>query len=94
MLTKFEPSLFTGFKAMVGLYPPGTVVRLESGRLAVSFATNPHTPELPQVVVVARSDDGQMEEQETVNLASPAVTDRVAGLVDAAQQGVNPLDYI
>ena len=47
--TKFEPSLFAGFKAMVGYYPPGSVLRLESGRLAVSFAVNPHTPELPQV---------------------------------------------
>jgi len=86
--------LFAGFKAMVGLYPPGTVVRLESGSLAVSFATNPHTPELPQVVVVAKNSDGQMEAQETVNLASPVVTDRVAELVDAAEHGVDPLNYI
>lgn len=92
--TKFEPSLFAGFKAMVGLYPPGTVVRLESGRLAVSFATNPHTPELPQVVVVAKGEDGQMEPQEKLNLASPGVADRIAELVDAAEHGVAPLNYI
>lgn len=92
--TKFEPSLFAGFRAMVGRYPPGTVVRLESGRLAVSFATNPQTPDLPQVVTITRGAAGVPAAGESVNLAEPSVADRVLETVNGADFGIEPLNFL
>lgn len=92
--TKFEPTLFAGFRAMVGRYPPGTVVRLGSGRLAVSFATNPKTPELPQVVTVVRGPRGEPVAGETLDLGSTSVSDRVAESVDGSDFGIEPLDFL
>ncbi len=92
--TKFEPSLFACFKAMVGYYPPGSVLRLESGKLAVSFAANPHTPELPQVVLVDEGDNGEAGPGERLNLAAPTVKEHIAELVSAEDHGIDPLDYL
>lgn len=91
--TKFEPSLFACFRAMVGFYPPGCVVRLESGSLAVSFFANPHTPELPQVVLV----DGKGDEPGPggkLDLAAPDANDRIIEVVSAEDHGIDPLDYL
>ena len=92
---KFDPTLLEGFYRMVGLYPPGTVVRLESGALAVCLAGNPEHPELPQVIVVGGGEVRTMDDQgEALNLASPAVEDAVAEVVAPEEAGVNPLDYL
>ena len=91
--TKFEPSLFACFKAMVGYYPPGSVLRLESGKLAVCFATNPHTPELPQVTLVER-EGGDAGPGERLNLAAPRVAERIAELVNAEAHDIAPLNFL
>ena len=92
--TKFEPSLFAGFKAMVGYYPPGSVLRLESGRLAVSFAVNPHTPELPQVTLVEEGEHGEAGSGKRLDLAARTAEGRVAEVVSAEDHGINPADYL
>jgi putative nucleotidyltransferase with HDIG domain len=92
--TKFEPSLFAGFKAMAGYYPPGTLLRLDSGRLAVAFASNPHTPELPQVVIVREADGSEPTERETMSLAAPGTEEGIAGLANADEEGIEPLNYL
>lgn len=92
--TKFEPSLFACFKAMVGYYPPGSVLRLESGKLAVSFASNPHTPELPQVILVDAGDNGEARPGERLDLAAPTIEEHIAELVSAEDHGIDPLDYL
>jgi len=92
--TKFEPSLFAGFRAMVGLYPPGTVLRLASGRLAVSFASNAHAAELPQVVIARNADGSEADGTERLDLAAPAASDDIAELVAADAVGIEPLDYL
>ena len=92
--TKFEPSLFAGFKAMVGYYPPGSVLRLESGRLAVSFAVNPRTPELPQVILVEEGENGKAGSGERLDLAAPTAEGCVVEVVSAKDHGINPLEYL
>ena len=92
--TKFEPSLFAGFKAMVGYYPPGSVLRLVSGRLAVSFAVNPHTPELPQVTLVEEDEHGEVGSGKRLDLAARTAEGRVVEVVSAEDHGINPVDYL
>jgi len=91
--TKFEPSLFAGFKAMMGFYPPGCVLRLESGKLAVSYAANAHTPELPQVVLVEGEGDAAVP-GEKIDLAAPTVNERIAEVVSAEEHGIEPMSYL
>ncbi len=92
--TKFEPSLFAGFKAMAGYYPPGTLLRLDSGRLAVAVATNPHAPELPQVAIARETDGSEPNEPLAISLADPNVGDGIAGLAQADEEGIEPLNYL
>jgi putative nucleotidyltransferase with HDIG domain len=91
---KFEPSLFAGFRARVGLYPPGSVLRLKSGRLAVSFATNPRTPELPQVVIVRNAAGDPVTEGDRLNLADADEADTIDELVSANDVGIEPVNYL
>jgi len=89
---KFDPVLFDGFYRLVGPYPPGTVVRLASGSVAVAFANNPEQPELPQVVCALNADGTPIVPPRPINLADGE--DTVAAVVAAAEVGINPADYL
>jgi len=49
---QFDPALVASFIRTVGIYPVGTLVRLESGHLAVVQQQNPGLPLLPVVRVI------------------------------------------
>ena len=91
---KFDPILFEGFYLMVGLYPPGTVVRLDSGELAVSYANNPGAPDRPQVLLVRDQEGRPLDEPAAVNLAKDGATHAIAEVVDGEAAGINPVDYL
>ena len=92
---KFDVTLLEGFYRMVGLYPPGTVVRLQSGSLAVCFAANPEQPERPQVIVVDADGERTMDGQgEALNLADPEVEDAVVEVVSPEEAGVDPAKFL
>lgn len=50
--THFNPELVRIFVSAIGIYPTGTLVMLESGRLAVVVDHDPATPHQPRVRVV------------------------------------------
>lgn len=45
----FDPALRAALVRAVGLYPPGQIVELDDGALAIVLATPPATPERPQI---------------------------------------------
>ena len=47
--TQFDPKLVQAFMRCIGIYPTGTLVRLESGRLAVVIEQNDGKPLTPRV---------------------------------------------
>lgn len=67
----FNEELVRHFIRMVGVYPDGTLVRLESGRLGIVVAQNPKNMLLPRVRVVYDSRRGHAVEPYEVDLAAP-----------------------
>ncbi len=91
---KFDPVLFESFYRLVGPYPPGTVVRLESGSIAVAFANNPETPDCPQVVCVRQANGDPLDPPYPMNLASPEIHESISEVVVGEDMGIDPVNYI
>jgi HD-GYP domain-containing protein (c-di-GMP phosphodiesterase class II) len=53
--TAFDPDLVRVFVRVMGMYPPGSVLRISTGEIAISIAPNPADPARPAVRVVADS---------------------------------------
>ncbi len=66
--THFDDRLALEFIKSVGLYPPGTLVELVNGLVAIVFETNTKFRHLPKVIVV-KNQDKKLEKNVLVNLA-------------------------
>lgn len=90
---KFDQELFEGFLRMLGYYPPGTVVRLTDGSIAVAEKANPDDKERPLVVVIRSADGRDLEPPRPLDLyRDPSVA--VAEVVDGDAIGIDPFDYV
>lgn len=90
---KFDADLFAGFRRMLGYYPPGTVVRLSDGTIAVSERADPDDVERPSVLAVRRADGADVEPPELIQLSQrPDLS--VAEVVDGESLGIDPMDYL
>ncbi len=96
--TQTDQALLRYFMNMLGCFPLGTVVRLSSGCIAivVGRSTREDVPHMP-VVKLVLDEMGQPAPDETLDLVStlkdaePLTVDEV---LDAAQYGIEVLDYI
>jgi len=81
----FEPTLVQAFMRCVGIYPVGTLVRLESGRLGVVVAPHPENLLTPQVKVIFSTKSKAYVEPYVVDLGRPVGAggaDRIVGHED------------
>ena len=92
--TKFNPDLFEGFEKLVGYYPPGTCVRLQSGDVGIVYQTNPDEPRKPHVLLVRHEDDSRYEPPQRLNLGESDGQGHVAEVLDAEAVEVDPFDYL
>ena len=85
----FDPDILGAFIKCMGIYPVGTVVKMQSGRLAV-IADHGLGKSLiaPTVCVFFCTNSKTLLVPELVNLAEPAVKDKILGREDAAKWGV------
>ncbi|MEW6778137.1 MAG: HD-GYP domain-containing protein [Bdellovibrionota bacterium] len=67
--TKLDPSFFKTFVAMLGLYPPGSVVRLDSNEIAVVVENHVEAMERPKVKIIFDSMGRKVKEPFEVDLA-------------------------
>ncbi len=69
--TKFDPLLVKAFVATVGIYPVGTLVRLNTQELAVVVEVNkdPQKLALPKIQIVANAKGNHIEQGHEIDLA-------------------------
>jgi HD-GYP domain-containing protein (c-di-GMP phosphodiesterase class II) len=96
--TAFNKTLLRRFVNMMGLFPIGTLVRLNTEELAVVTQTHPDDPFRPQVKLLT---DGKGEKLETPLLTNTWDRDSRGGFaravveaVDGPQVGIDPLAYL
>jgi len=90
----FDQTLMRAFISTIGIYPVGTLVRLDSGRLAVVVEL--HTSEIlkPSVRVFFSTKSNVHIPPLLIDLSRKGVTDRIASHEDPAKWGVDPMHYL
>ena len=76
---QFDPVIFQAFVKSVGIYPTGTLVRLQSGRLAVVVDQNPASLVSPWVRVFYSTKSGMPIPLQMLDLSAAHVADRIVG---------------
>jgi len=78
----FDPRLFQAFVKGIGIYPVGSLVRLESGRIGVVLEQNPASLVTPKVRVFFSTKSDLRIPPEAINLAAPGCNDRIVARED------------
>lgn len=71
---KIDPKLNSMFVSYLGFYPPGTIVELSSGEIAIVLKTNPKQRLKPQVLIVRDLDRNPAEK--LLDLATQSIDER------------------
>lgn len=94
----FEPVLLRRFVNLIGLFPPGTLVRLATNEVAVVTHEHPADPFRPQVRIVLDGEGHPLPEPELVDTwdqDAAASTGREAiEAVDPTTVGIDPLAFL
>ena len=88
----FDPQLVQAFIRTVGIYPTGTLVRLDSNRLGVVIEQNPKSMLKPVVRVFYRADKRYYIAPEIVDLAR--TQDRVASFESYEKWNIDPYAWL
>ncbi|HRD95928.1 MAG TPA: HD-GYP domain-containing protein [Rubrivivax sp.] len=75
----FDKTVFSAFVRSLGIYPTGSLVRLESGRLAVVLEQNPANLVTPVVKVFFSTKSQMPIPAERLDLAQRGCNDRIVG---------------
>lgn len=90
----FDEAVFQAFVKTVGIYPTGSLVRLESGRLAVVVEQNEHSLLNPTVKVFFSAKTKMPIIQETLDLAALKGKDKIIGRESPDDWGFKNLDML
>jgi HD-GYP domain-containing protein (c-di-GMP phosphodiesterase class II) len=90
----FDPDVFKAFVKSVGIYPVGSFVRLQSGRLGVVIEQSDASLLTPKVKVFFSAKSKAYIKPEVVDLSRPVANDRIVGREEPAEWGIKNLDEI
>ena len=94
----FDANLVRRFVQLLGIYPPGTLVRLQSQAVAVVTRVHAPDPYRPRVKVLIGPDgipfDVPLERNLWERSPDGAAADSVVGPVEPALYGIDPLNYV
>jgi HD-GYP domain-containing protein (c-di-GMP phosphodiesterase class II) len=79
----YDAAFLKAFVAAIGVYPVGSIVLLQSGRLAMVVDQNDEDPALPKVRCFHSKITGKPVTQETIDLAQCYGKDAIAALAEA-----------
>ena len=91
---QFDPVLFQAFVKSVGIYPVGSLVRLESGRLAVVVEQSDASLLTPVVKVFFSSRAKTPIPQEVLDLAKLVARERIVARESAEEWGFRNLEEL
>ncbi len=96
--TQFDRHLVRRFVQLLGVYPPGNMVRLSSGEVAVVLSIHAPDPHRPRVRVMFGKDGARLDLPYERNLWEPphegAALDAVAAPVEPSDYGIDPLNHM
>ena len=95
---QFDQHLVRRFTQLLGIYPPGNLVRLDDGAIAVVMAVHAPDPFKPRVKIVATRSGEAIESPYDVNLWE-AAPDKpgpksVRAPLDPAEHAIDPLAFL
>ena len=90
----FDEAVFQAFVKTVGIYPTGSLVRLESGRLGVVLEQSDSSLLQPRVKVFFSAKTRAPIIQETLDLADGRTKDRIIGRESPEDWGFKNLDML
>lgn len=90
----FDSELFKAFVRSVGIYPLGSLVRLESERLGIVVDSTPETLLTPKVRVFYSVKMKQTIAPKLLDLSSSRTQDRIIAVEDSAKWGFRNLEEL
>jgi putative nucleotidyltransferase with HDIG domain len=90
----FNPDLVQRFIQCIGIYPVGTLVRLESGLIGLVVEESAHNLLRPTVRIVYDSRRDVRVTPRDLDLAAPHVTDQIVSHESASRWKIDPADYV
>jgi putative nucleotidyltransferase with HDIG domain len=89
----FDPAVFQAFVKSIGIYPVGTLVRLQSGRLGVVVEQQTgKSLMLPKVRVFFSTKSSAYITPVLLDLAGPGLQDKIVSREDASKWGLKDID--
>jgi putative nucleotidyltransferase with HDIG domain len=89
---QFDQNLLRRFVQLMGIYPPGSLVMLSDGRMALVTAVHAPRPDRPSVRIVFEADSTPAAAGQTIDLWQPITTDiTITSVVDPATVGLDPI---
>ncbi|MFP6851498.1 MAG: HD-GYP domain-containing protein [Pseudomonas sp.] len=88
----FDPIVFQAFVKTVGIYPVGSLVRLESGRIGVVMEQQAKSLLTPRVKVFFSAKSGTPIPQEVLDLSKLVGRDKIVGRESAEEWGFRNID--
>ncbi|CAK0769976.1 Cyclic di-GMP phosphodiesterase PA4108 [Gammaproteobacteria bacterium] len=90
----FDERIFQAFVKSIGIYPIGSLVRLESGRLAIVIEQTAKSLLTPQVKVFFSIKSQTQIKPAVIDLSRPDGNDRIMGREDPGKWGFKNLDQL
>ena len=97
---QFDQNLVRRFVQLLGIYPVGNLVKLDTGEVAIVLQVHAPDPYRPKVRVLFAADGGRLELPRDINLwetEQDARDDRATSVIaplDPADYGIDPLSFI
>jgi putative nucleotidyltransferase with HDIG domain len=95
---QFDQHLVRRFTQLLGIYPPGNLVRLDDGALGVVMAVHAPDPFKPRIKVIRTRGGEDVEKPYEINLweavAESPGPKSIKAPLDPAQYGLDPLNYL